>query len=120
VIDTLTLVAVYAGDSPSWRFPESPRVNPPDGGRNLSLTGWLLYDIVVKLHIEPPAFANPKEMDLPIHKYGARTSMKRTTIFLIPEHVKQLAVLGESTGLKPAHLVRIAIAEYIRRESRKQ
>jgi len=46
--------------------------------------------------------------------------MRRTTIFLNPEHTRQLAALGKSQGLKPAHLVRVAIAEYLRRERRKK
>lgn len=46
--------------------------------------------------------------------------MKRTTIFLNPAHTKQLAALGKSRGLKAAPLVRIAIAEYIKRERRKK
>jgi hypothetical protein len=46
--------------------------------------------------------------------------MKRTTIFLNPDHMRRLAVIGKATGLKPAHLVRVAILQYIRRESGKQ
>ena len=41
--------------------------------------------------------------------------MKRTTIFLNPEHTRQLAEIGKPEGLTPSHLVRIAVAEYIRR-----
>jgi len=46
--------------------------------------------------------------------------MKRTTIFLNQEHMKELAALGESRGLKPAHMTRIAIEQFIRRERRKK
>ena len=46
--------------------------------------------------------------------------IRRTTIFLNPEHMKQLDALGRSTGLKAAQLARIAIAEYLRREARKK
>ncbi len=46
--------------------------------------------------------------------------MRRTTIFLNPRHMAELSKLGASRGLKPAHLTRIAIVEYLRREKRKQ
>ena len=46
--------------------------------------------------------------------------MRRTNIYLNPDHMKQLAALGKSRGLKPAHMTRIAIEEYLRRESRKK
>lgn len=45
--------------------------------------------------------------------------MRRTTIFLNPEHTRQLAEIGKPEGLTPSHLVRIAVAEYLRR-ARKQ
>jgi hypothetical protein len=46
--------------------------------------------------------------------------MRRTTIFLNSRHMGELAKLGQSRGLRSACLVRIAIAEYLRREKRKQ
>ncbi len=45
--------------------------------------------------------------------------IRRTTIYLNSQHMKQLAALGASRGLKPAQLVRISIAEYLRRETAK-
>lgn len=44
--------------------------------------------------------------------------MYRTAIFMNPKHMAQLRALGEPQGLKPAQLVRIAIAQFIRRETR--
>jgi hypothetical protein len=46
--------------------------------------------------------------------------MKRTSLFLNPAHMKELAALGKSQGLRPAQLVRMAILQYIRREKRAQ
>jgi hypothetical protein len=46
--------------------------------------------------------------------------MRRTSIFLNPTHMKELAALGNSQGLRPSHLVRVAILQYIRREKRTQ
>ena len=46
--------------------------------------------------------------------------MRRTSIFMNPAHLKELAAIGKSQGLKPAHLVRIAIAQFIQRDRRKQ
>jgi hypothetical protein len=45
--------------------------------------------------------------------------MHRTAIFMNPKHMAQLRALGEPQGLKPAQLVRVAIAQFIRRETRK-
>lgn len=46
--------------------------------------------------------------------------MKRTTIWLNAEHTRQLAVLGSPTGQRPAQLIRVAIAQFLSRERRKQ
>jgi len=46
--------------------------------------------------------------------------MKRTTIWLNAEHTRQLATLGKPTGQRPAQLIRVAIAQYLSRERRKQ
>lgn len=46
--------------------------------------------------------------------------MHRTAIFMNPKHMAQLRALGEPQGLKPAQLVRIAIAQFLSRERRKQ
>jgi 16S rRNA U516 pseudouridylate synthase RsuA-like enzyme len=45
---------------------------------------------------------------------------KQTTVFLHAGHMKQLKTLAESRGIKTAQLLRIAIAEYLRREIRKK
>jgi hypothetical protein len=37
-----------------------------------------------------------------------------------PAHLKELAAIGKPQGLKPSHLVRVAILEYIRRSKRAQ
>ena len=44
--------------------------------------------------------------------------LKRTSIFLNPEHMKLLSTLGKVRGLKPAQITRIAIDEYLRRAAR--
>jgi hypothetical protein len=46
--------------------------------------------------------------------------MHRTAIFMNPKYMAQLRALGEPQGLKPAQLVRIAIAQFLSRERRKQ
>jgi hypothetical protein len=46
--------------------------------------------------------------------------MRRTNVFLHSGHLQQLGALGKSRGLKTAQLIRIAIAEYLRRENRKK
>jgi len=46
--------------------------------------------------------------------------MYRTSVFLHHDHVKQLGTLAEVRGLKTAQLIRIAIVEFLRRESRKK
>ena len=45
--------------------------------------------------------------------------MKRTNIFLHSEHMKSMNRLAQAMGLKTAQLVRVAIAEFLRREARK-
>jgi hypothetical protein len=45
--------------------------------------------------------------------------MTRTSFFMNPTHLKELADLGKSTGQSTSSLVRVAILQYIRRESRK-
>ena len=44
--------------------------------------------------------------------------LRITTIFLNPEHQKQLAALGKSRGLKAAAMTRIAIEDYLRRAAK--
>jgi len=46
--------------------------------------------------------------------------MRRTNIYLNTDHWRQLAALGKAEGLKPSHLIRVAILQFIRREMRKQ
>jgi hypothetical protein len=46
--------------------------------------------------------------------------LRRTNVFLQSDHIERLAVIGKSRGLKTAQLIRIAIAEYLRRETRKK
>lgn len=46
--------------------------------------------------------------------------MKRTTIWLNADHTRQLAVMGKPTGQRPAQLIRVAIAQFLSRERRKQ
>ena len=46
--------------------------------------------------------------------------MKRTTIWLNADHTQQLAALGKPTGQRPAQLIRVAIAQFLSRERRKQ
>ena len=46
--------------------------------------------------------------------------MKRTTIWLNADHTRQLAAMGKPTGQRPAQLIRVAIAQFISRERRKQ
>jgi hypothetical protein len=43
---------------------------------------------------------------------------KQTTVFLHTGHMKQLTALAESQGIKTAQLLRIAIADYLRRAAR--
>lgn len=43
---------------------------------------------------------------------------RQTTVFLHKGHMKQLTALAESQGIKTAQLLRIAIAEYLRRAKR--
>ena len=44
--------------------------------------------------------------------------LKQTTIFLHSGHMTQLKVLAEGQGLKTAQLLRIAVADYLRRAAR--
>jgi hypothetical protein len=46
--------------------------------------------------------------------------LRRTTIFLHAGHMVALDKLARSRGLRNAHLVRLAILEYLRRETRKK
>ncbi len=46
--------------------------------------------------------------------------MKRTSIWLNPKHLQELAAIGKSTGQCQSVLVRVAILEYIRRAKRAQ
>jgi hypothetical protein len=46
--------------------------------------------------------------------------MQRTTIWLNANHTRQLAALGKPTGQRPAQLIRVAIAQFLARERRKQ
>lgn len=41
--------------------------------------------------------------------------LRPTTMFMNDAHMKKMRVLAESRGLKMAQIVRIAIAEYLRR-----
>ena len=43
--------------------------------------------------------------------------LHRTNIFLETKHLKHLAVLGQARGLKTAQTIRLAIADFIRRET---
>ena len=43
--------------------------------------------------------------------------LKQTTIWLHEGHMKKMFALAQSRGLRRAHLVRIAIAEFLRRET---
>jgi 16S rRNA U516 pseudouridylate synthase RsuA-like enzyme len=45
--------------------------------------------------------------------------LKMTSIFLHTGHMKQLKTLAESQGLKTAQLVRISIADYLRRATKR-
>jgi len=46
--------------------------------------------------------------------------LKRTCIFLHPDQLKALADIAKAKGSKcPSALVRVAIAEFIKREARK-
>jgi predicted DNA-binding protein len=44
--------------------------------------------------------------------------LRRTTIFLHDEEMKQLDALGKRQGLKSAQMVRLAIHEYLRRAAK--
>ncbi|MGB8801398.1 MAG: hypothetical protein WCC97_11970 [Candidatus Acidiferrales bacterium] len=46
--------------------------------------------------------------------------LKQTTIFLHTGHMNRMAELAEGQGLKMAQLVRLVIADYLRRASRQQ
>lgn len=42
--------------------------------------------------------------------------MKRLCLYVHEPHMKKLAVIATRKGLKPAQLVRLAIAEYIEKD----
>jgi hypothetical protein len=46
--------------------------------------------------------------------------MQRHTVFMHNGHLKQLRAIADDRGLKTAQLIRIAIVEFLRRETRKQ
>ena len=46
--------------------------------------------------------------------------MRRANIYLNADHWRQLIAVGKSEGLKPSHLIRVAIAQFLARERRKQ
>jgi hypothetical protein len=43
--------------------------------------------------------------------------LKRVSIFLDTDHGKKLAAIGKRKGLKVSQLIRLAISEFIARES---
>jgi hypothetical protein len=45
--------------------------------------------------------------------------LKQRTIFMHVGHYKQVGALAEAQGIKTAQLLRIIIAEYLRRNARK-
>jgi len=46
--------------------------------------------------------------------------LRRTNVFLQRDHLEKLGALGKSRGLKTAQLIRIAIADYLRRAARQK
>jgi predicted transcriptional regulator len=46
--------------------------------------------------------------------------LRQTCVFLHDGHMKRLKKLADAQGLRSAHLIRVAIAEYLRRETRKK
>ena len=54
--------------------------------------------------------------------YGLKEDdmLKQTTIWLHDGHMKKMGAIAQSRGLKTAQLIRIAIGEYLRRETRKK
>jgi 16S rRNA U516 pseudouridylate synthase RsuA-like enzyme len=52
----------------------------------------------------------------PLLEANKRSDMlHQTTLFVHTGHMKQLKAIAESRGLRTAQLVRVAIAEYLRR-----
>jgi 16S rRNA U516 pseudouridylate synthase RsuA-like enzyme len=45
---------------------------------------------------------------------------KQTTVFLHTGHMRQLKALAESQGIKTAQLLRIAVADYLRRNKQQK
>jgi len=43
--------------------------------------------------------------------------LKPTTMFLETNHLKRMTAIGKSQGLKLSQVVRVAIADYIRRKN---
>jgi hypothetical protein len=46
--------------------------------------------------------------------------LRKTSLFLNSEDHRRLSVIGKVRGLKPSQLVRIAIAEWLRRAERQK
>lgn len=46
--------------------------------------------------------------------------LKQHTVFLHVGHMKKMTALAESQGLKTAQLLRIAVADYLRRAARQK
>ncbi len=46
--------------------------------------------------------------------------LRRTSIFLNPRHMQELATISDATGQCPSALVRLAVVQFIRREKRAQ
>lgn len=46
--------------------------------------------------------------------------LRQTTVFLHTGHMKKLTALAEAQGLKTAQLLRIAVADYLRRSARQK
>jgi hypothetical protein len=46
--------------------------------------------------------------------------LRQTSIFLHVGHMKQLKMLAESRGIKTAQILRLAVSDYLRRETRKK
>jgi len=44
--------------------------------------------------------------------------MRKLNVYVDPKHMKQLAAIGKTKGLKVAQLVRLAIAEFVERNQR--
>jgi len=46
--------------------------------------------------------------------------LRQTTVWLHTEHMRRLDVLAKNRGLKASQLVRLAIREYLERETRRE